>query len=370
MNCHQGEKSTEQAAPAGECCTIMDDGQQRVDIIIPNYNGLKVLVPCLQSIAEQSHCRVKIIIVDNGSSDGSVDYIAENFPDVQLIALSENTGFSAAVNTGINAGSSPLIFLLNNDTELEPGCLEHLVTASGTLTDYDFFAPKMLSFQERTVLDGAGDGYLRGGAGYRLGTMERDSDVYNQAGPVFGACAGAVLYRRSLFDRVGLFDADFFAYLEDVDLNLRINRAGLSGYYFPASVVYHIGSATSGSKINEFTVRLSTRNSLLVLLKNYRLSLFLRLLPVIVIYQFCWFLFVIKKGQFLPYAQGVWHALTMTRQMRHKHRQLRKLDSLSTAEFAACLKEAEKSVVASIMRRRSAEGKGNLLFQLYGFFFL
>lgn len=354
----------------GERCTIMDDRQQCIDIVIPNYNGLEVLVPCLQSIADQSHSMVQVIIVDNGSSDGSVEFLAENFPDVQLIALSENTGFSAAVNTGIVAGSSPLIFLLNNDTELEPRCLEQLVHAADTLAGYDFFAPKMLSFHERTVLDGAGDGYLRGGAGYRLGTMERDSEVYNRPGPVFGACAGAVLYRRSLFDRVGTFDEDFFAYLEDVDLNLRINRAGLCGYYLPTSVVYHIGSATSGSRINAFTVRLSTRNSLLVLLKNYQLSLLLRQLPVIVIYQFCWFLFVIKKGQVLPYAKGIWHALAMTRQMRRRNRALRMNDSLSTGEFASCLKEAEKRVVASIMRRRSAEGKGNKIFQFYSFFFL
>ncbi len=348
----------------------MDEEWLQVDIIIPNYNGLKVLIPCLQSIAGQTWQGLKVIVVDNGSSDGSVGYLTENFPEVQLVALSENTGFSAAVNSGIHAGTSPLIFLLNNDTELEPGCLEHLVTAADTMNGYDFFAPKMLAFHDRTLLDGAGDGYLRGGAGYRLGTMEGDSEVYNQAGPVFGACAGAVLYRRSLFERVGFFEEDFFAYLEDVDLNLRINRAGLRGYYLPAAVVYHIGSATSGSKINEFTVRLSTRNSLLVLLKNYRLSLFLRLLPVIIIYQFCWLLFVIKKRQFIPYVRGVWQALAMGRNMRYKHRELRRHDRLGSAEFATILKEAEKSVVASIMRRRSAEGKGNTIFELYRLFFL
>ncbi|MCW5214516.1 glycosyltransferase family 2 protein [Desulfobulbus sp. US5] len=126
-------------------------------------------------------------------------------------------------------------------------------------------------------MDGAGDGYLRGGAGYRLGTMELDGPAYNQAGLIFGACAGAVLYRRSLFDQIGLFDEDFFAYLEDVDLNLRINHSGKRGYYVPTAKVYHIGSASSGSKINPFTIRLSTRNSFYVLLKNYPTRLFFSL---------------------------------------------------------------------------------------------
>ena len=348
----------------------MDNVQQHVDIIIPNYNGLKVLVPCLESISEQSYQLINVIIVDNGSSDGTALFVQENFPEIQLIVLPKNLGFSAAVNAGIAAGSSPLIFLLNNDTELETSCLDQLIKAAGSLVDYDFFAPKMLSYHEREFLDGAGDGYLRGGAGYRLGTMEKDSEVYDQAKPVFGACGGAVLYRRSLFDRVGLLDEDFFAYLEDVDLNLRINRAGLRGYYTPKAVVYHIGSATSGSKINAFTISLSTRNSFFVLLKNYQLPLFFRLLPVIVIYQFCWLLFVIKKQQIIPYVKGVYQAFTMALLMRRKHRKLRENDKLDTTQFAACLKEAEKCVVDSIMRRRAAQGKGNSLLRLYGVLFL
>ena len=210
----------------------------------------------------------------------------------------------------------------------------------------------------------------QGGAGYRLGTMEQDSKVYNQAGPVFGACAGAVLYRRSLFDRIGLFDEDFFAYLEDVDLNLRMNRAGFYGYYVPAARVYHVGSATTGSKINEFTIRLSTRNSLYVLLKNYQFSLLVRFFPAICIYQFCWLLFVVKKHQFLPYCRGMWQGLTNFRQMRNKHHELRSHDRLTVSEFASCLKRAEKDVVDSIMSRRKSQGKGNGLLRMYGFLFL
>ncbi len=348
----------------------MAEQECEVAIVIPNYNGLCFLKDCLTSIDKQTFPNWQLIVVDNGSTDGSLDYLHNSHPLVRVISLSENRGFSAAVNAGIQSSSAPYVFLLNNDVELPDDCLEQLVTAGRNKPDISFFAPRMLSFHERDVLDGAGDGYLRGGAGYRLGTMEQDSAFYDRPGAIFGACAGAVLYRRIIFERIGFFDEDFFAYLEDVDLNLRMSRAGLRGWYVPAARVYHIGSATSGSKINPFTIRLSTRNSLYVLLKNYSAALFLRLLPVIAIYQFFWLLFVIKKGQFLPYCQGLWQAVCSWRMVRKKHARLIKEDRLTAAEFANRLQGAEQAVIDSIMRRRSAAGKGNSLLRLYGAFFL
>lgn len=341
-----------------------------IHVVVPHYNGVEVLCTCLSSLKKQTVRNLQISVVDNGSTDGSVSYLKAEWPEVNCLEFHENKGFSAAVNAGIQNSSGQFVFLLNNDTELRPDALEQLLATACKLPEFVFFVPKMLSFNQRTILDGAGDGYLRGGAGYRLGTMEEDCEHYNKPGPVFGACAGAVLYRRTLFDRVGLFDEDFFAYLEDVDLNLRINRAGLRGYYVPSAVVYHIGSATTGSKINAFTIRLSTRNSLYVLLKNYQLSLFIRFLPVICIYQFCWFLFSIKKHQFLPYCRGMFQAFASLLKMREKHHGLRRYDEMTVPEFALCLKRAEKDVIVSIMRRRSALGKGNRLLRMYCFFFL
>ena len=341
-----------------------------VTVVIPNYNGLRFLPACLSSLAGQQQVNLLVTIVDNGSTDGSLEYIEENHPEVQVLPLPENMGFSAAVNAGIRDSSAPYIFLLNNDTELPPDCVQRLLIVAEEYSQYGFFAPKMLSFSERSILDGAGDGFLRGGAGYRLGTMEPDSEVYNQAGEIFGACAGAVLYRSSIFEQVDLFDEDFFAYLEDVDLNLRMNRAGIRGYYVPKARVYHIGSATSGSKFNPFTIRLSTRNSLYVLLKNYPLSLFIRFLPVISVYQACWLLFTIKKGQFPAWCQGIWQALKSVPSTRKKYHRIEKSALLSIPEFASSLKQAEREVVDSIMRRRTGLGKGNSLLRIYGFFFL
>ncbi|MCI5165358.1 MAG: glycosyltransferase family 2 protein [Candidatus Electrothrix sp. GM3_4] len=348
----------------------MDKDQgPKVNIVIPNWNGLRFLPTCLSSIEQQDFNLLQVTVVDNGSNDGSLEYLRDNHPQVRVIALPENRGFSAAVNQGILSSTAPFVFLLNNDTELDSACLFHLVQASEEQKEFDFFSPKMLSFHDRTVLDGAGDGYLRGGAGYRLGTMEQENPVYNQPGSIFGACAGAALYRRSLFDQIGLFDEDFFAYLEDVDLNMRINHSGRRGYYVPTATVYHIGSASSGSKINPFTVRLSTRNSFYVLLKNYPTLLVLRLLPVILIYQFFWLLFVIKKGQFPAYLHGVGQAVISSRGMRKKRKKISEYDLLNIGEFAVCLSRAEKEVLGSIMRRRRAKGKNNWLLNLYRVFF-
>jgi GT2 family glycosyltransferase len=340
-----------------------------VNIVIPNWNGLRFLPNCLASIERQQFTDWQITIVDNGSADGSLEYLRAQ-PKVRLLALPENRGFSAAVNAGLLSSDAPYVFLLNNDTELPPDCLSQLLNAAAELSQFDFFAPKMLSFHERTVLDGAGDGFLRGGAGYRLGTMEKDSPIYNQPRPVFGACAGAALYRRAVFDRIGLFDEDFFAYLEDVDFNLRLNRAGCKGYYVPAARVYHIGSASSGSTFNPFTIRLSTRNSIYILLKHYSLFHFFRLLPVIAIYQFLWMVLTVKKRHFLAYCQGMREAIAGSTEMLRKRLEIRRRDRIAEAELAACLRNAEKTVIDSIMRRRSEQGKSNWLLQAYQRFFL
>jgi len=224
----------------------------QIDIVIPNFNGKVFLQNCLDSLAKQSGVDFTVFVVDNGSEDGSVGFLRENYPDIKIIAWNENRGFSAAVNAGINAGSAPLIFLLNNDTELDDNCLEELLAAARTKTEYDFFAAKMLNFHDHTRLDGAGDAFILGGVGYKIGTMEADSKYYSTARQVFGACAGAALYRRKLFEEIGDFDEDFFAYLEDVDFNFRANSRGKKCWYVPEAGVYHIGSATTGSKINEF----------------------------------------------------------------------------------------------------------------------
>ncbi len=342
----------------------------QIDIVIPNFNGKVFLQNCLDSLAKQRGVDFTVFVVDNGSGDGSVDFLRQNYPDTKIIAWDENRGFSAAVNAGIHAGSAPLVFLLNNDTELDEDCLRELFTAARIKPEYDFFASKMLNYHDHSQLDGAGDAFLLGGVGYKIGTMEADSSYYSAARQVFGACAGAALYRRKLFEEIGYFDEDFFAYLEDVDLNFRANSRGKKCWYVPEARVYHIGSATTGSKINDFTVNLSTRNNLCLLVKNYPLSLFFRFFPAICVFQFFWFCFVIKKFQIPAYCRGLvkfFKMLPLTLGKRKKNLAQVTLDKNS---LAVVMRSAEKEAIQSIMRRREEKGKGNLLFSCYQRLFL
>ena len=336
------------------------------EIVIPNWNGKSMLEHCLLSLRRQTYSGFRVIVVDNGSSDGSIELLENSFPEVERIQLHSNTGFSVAVNKGIESSTSPWLLLLNNDIEVAEDCLEKLRLAIEQYPQFQMFALKMMSFHQRTSIDGAGDAVLRGGVGYRLGTMEEDGQKYQIDQETFGACAGAALYHRNVFAKVGLFDDVFFAYLEDVDLNMRTRRHGLRCMYIAGAVVYHVGSASSGSKINRITVRLSTRNNIFVLVKNYPLQLVLQFLPAIFIYQLAWMIFCGKKGMLAPYVTGLYEAARMLPQLFKKRRALQhKGDLISVDSFANMIKAAEKQAVTSIMSRRAAAGKNIFLLSFY-----
>ncbi|WP_136798303.1 glycosyltransferase family 2 protein [Desulfosediminicola ganghwensis] len=341
-----------------------------IEVIIPSWNGRNYLAGCLRSLKEQSCSAFSVTVVDNGSCDDTEGFLREYHPWVRLIRFEQNQGFSAAVNAGIKAGETDWYLLLNNDTEIARDCIEVLGRAIQQYPGYDFFSLKMMSYHQRQVLDGAGDAVLRGGAGYKVGTLEEDKGQFAEDRDVFGACAGAALYNRRFFDKVGLFDEDFFAYLEDVDLNMRAARAGLKCRFLSQAVVYHIGSASSGSKINPFTIRLSTRNNINVLVKNYPISLLWRFLPAILFYQIMWLCFVIKKRQLKAYLKGVAGALLQLTDMKRKREQLYLRNLLSVEDFGGALIASEREAVQSIISRRSAQGKGNRLLHTYSKWFL
>ncbi len=348
------------------------DKQPEIEIVIPNWNGESLLSCCLDSLKKQSHQRFHITVVDNGSTDGSLALLAREYSFVRVIAFPENRGFSVAVNAGLRKARCPWVLLLNNDMEVAPDCLARLADGIAAYPDHDFFALKMYNYHQRNILDGAGDAFLRGGAGYRLGTMEQDGERYSFDRPCFGACAGAGLYHQRLFARVGYFDEDFFAYLEDVDLNVRASQAECKCMFLASAKVYHIGSATTGakygSKFNEITLRLSTRNSINLLVKNYSPLLLLRFFPTILIYQFFWFLFCVKKGHFCSWWRGMREALSFS-SLHSFHKKYR----LALAgegwrqkwQQGNRICAAEREAVHSIMARREAAGKNNFLLKVY-----
>ncbi|MBE5981180.1 MAG: glycosyltransferase family 2 protein [Paenibacillaceae bacterium] len=253
--------------------------QKKVTIIIPNYNGLKFMEPCFKALRAQSDQNFELLVVDNGSTDGSVKWLEEH--QIPSIFLEENTGFSGAVNIGIRESVTPYVILLNNDTEPQPDYVKEMVKAIENSPKIFSVSSKMIQLYHKDLMDDAGDMYSVLGWAYQRGVGQKSSG-YKKACRVFSACAGAAIYRREVFDKIGGFDEDHFAYLEDIDVGYRAKICGYENWYCPKAVVYHVGSGTSGSKYNSFKVKLAARNNLYLNYKNMPLlQLILNFLPIL-----------------------------------------------------------------------------------------
>jgi hypothetical protein len=245
--------------------TVIDP---KISVVIVNYNGIAYLEPCLSSIEKQTYPSFEVILVDNGSSDGSVDLVKGRFPSVRVIVNERNLGFAEANNVGINASEGALIATLNNDTEVDPRWLESLARAMGTHERVGMCASKMLFMWDRTTINSVGICVSRSGACWDRGMFEPDHGQYEAPEEVFGPCAGAALYRKSMLDEIGLFDGDFFAYMEDVDLAFRARAAGWKCLYVPGAIVYHVNGGTAGY-MSDLSIYLGNRNIVWNFVKNF-----------------------------------------------------------------------------------------------------
>lgn len=280
----------------------------KTTVVIPNYNGIQYLENCLRSL---EHCfpehggpTFAVIIVDNGSDDGSAEMTERLFPWVHLIRFPENKGFVEAVNEGIRQSATPYVFLLNNDTTVDPGCIRRLERRMDSDPALFSVATKMLSMAQPDVMDGAGDLYSALGWAYAIGKGRPSAD-YNAPVPVFSACAGAALYRREYLEKTGLLDEIHFAYLEDVDLGYRARILGYKNCYEPTARVYHAGSATTGSRYNPFKIAHSSRNNIYLIYKNMPFFQLLLNLPFLAVGFFMKILFFCAKGYGGVYLKGM-----------------------------------------------------------------
>lgn len=283
----------------------------RVSVVTPNYNGKKFLKAFFESLNNDSELIGEVIIVDNASTDGSKEYIEGstfNFP-VRLIENTENVGFSPAVNQGIEKAQYEYIFSLNNDTEVKKGSIKALVDLMSSDDNIFSLQAKMLQYNNKELIDDVGDEYNLLAWTKKTGE-NHSSGEYTEVCEIFSACAGAAMYRKSLLLELGMFDDNFFAYMEDVDLAIRSRVYGYKNLLCPDAVVYHIGSATSGSRYNEFKVRLAARNNVWVVYKNLPIPL------KIVNFIFLFFGFLIKylffkkKGFGSTYMSGIREGLS------------------------------------------------------------
>jgi GT2 family glycosyltransferase len=323
----------------------------RVTVVIPNWNGESLLQLCLPSLRDQYFTDFETLLVDSGSTDGSLDFVAEYFPEVKTIALGENRGFAGAVNAGIRESETEYVVLLNNDTEQDPGWLAALVRAADSHPEAGLFASKLVDFHDRRMLDGAGDAMRLSGLPYRLGHGERDGGRFDAPGYVFGACAAAAIYRRDMLDEVGLFDEDFVSYCEDGDLSFRAQLAGYRCFYVPGAIVYHMGSASTGGKRSPTATRLGTRNSFSLLVKNLPLSVVPHVLPFFVVGQIARLLTAAATRSLRAHLEGLAGALRHLPLMLGKRADIQKRKRISDAEVRRLLRESSLAATASIARR-------------------
>ena len=403
-------------------------------VIIPNYNGLKYMEDCMAALKAQSYDSFVVLIIDNGSTDGSREYLIElekawntengtalaeaegnfetgegrilagadknngnasisggnpkkiGYRPLKNILLDTNTGFSGAVNVGIANSDTEYVVLLNNDTKVHPDYLKELARVFEEDKEGRIFAvtPKMIQMYHPELLDDAGDGYNLLGWAFQRGVGQSvDKAKFNHRTKVFSACAGAAAYRKSVFEEIrfkadedakpgassmsldkstdgesgaagrsevngesgsskesvtyenathsatvgSYFDPMHFAYLEDVDVSFRARVLGYSIVYAPDSIVYHVGSGTSGSKYNSFKVRLAARNNVYLNYKNMPILMLLINLPGILAGIFIKHIFFVKIGFGRDYRSGLAEGLKTLREC-HKHKTGFKLSRL------------------------------------------
>ena len=275
-----------------------------VSVVIPNFNGIAFLDSVLASLEGQTLSNFEVILVDNGSTDGSCSFVIANYPWVHLIELSENFGFCGAVNAGIRAAKAPYVLLLNNDTEVKEDFVEEMLAAIRRHKNAFSCGARMVQYHDRDRLDDVGNYYCALGWSFARG-RGKDIHAYETEDKIFSACAGAAIYRKKIIEKIGYFDEEHFAYLEDTDIGYRARIYGYENWYAPKAIVYHVGSGTSGSRYNQFKTRYSSRNNIYLIYKNMPLLQIILNLPFLAVGFLIKFLFFAVKGMGKEYAAGI-----------------------------------------------------------------
>jgi GT2 family glycosyltransferase len=289
-----------------------------ISIVIPNWNGRRWLPQCLAAIAGQERAPDEVIVVDNGSRDGSVEFLADQHRNVRVIALAGNTGFAYAANRGLEAAAGDLVALVNTDVVLAREWLARMSSALASDRGVASVACKMLELADPSRVYDAGDVLRRDGACEQRGRFRRDDGSWDSPGEVFGACAGAALFRREAVLRVGGFDERFFAYLEDVDLALRLRLMGWGCRYEPA-VARHAGEGSS-HQLRGGHLALVQRNTLLLVAKAFPI----RWLPLVGYRQLGWAWHAWRAHRLRPHIRATTAALPLLPSMLRDRRRLRR----------------------------------------------
>jgi GT2 family glycosyltransferase len=297
-----------------------------VAVVIPNWNGRDWLPACLAAVSAQQRAPDEVIVVDNGSVDGSLDYLAREHPDVRLIALGHNTGFAHAANVGWRAARTDHVALINTDVVLADDWLAQMLAAIDADSETGAVACKMVSLADPGRVYDAGDILRRDGVCEQRGRFMADDGRFDAPGEVFAACAGAALYRRAALDAVEGFDERYFAYLEDVDLGLRVRLAGWGCRYQPV-VARHAGEGSS-HQLPGGHHRLVTRNTVLLVAKAFPL----RWLGLVAYRQLGWAWHAARERRLRAHLAALLSALPLLPDALRARRELRAVAVVPIAE--------------------------------------
>jgi GT2 family glycosyltransferase len=261
-----------------------------IAIVIASWNGKHLLADCLAALAKQTYQKFKIILIDNGSTDGTVNFVKEKYPEVELIVLDRNYGFAYPNSLGMEKAlvdeDIKYVIALNNDTKADEHYIEELVACAGRHPEAGAIQPKVINFFDQGVIDSVGMLIYRDMSAINKGQKEQDAGQYEKEEEIFGASASAALYTRRALETIALprtgekqkkdyFDSDYFAYYEDVDLAWRLRLAGFASFYTPKAKVLHVHSAT-GVNYSPFKAFHIHRNQYYNIIKNLPFGLMLR----------------------------------------------------------------------------------------------
>lgn len=303
-------------------------------VVIVNWNGEQFIEQCLTALMAQTIAPHEIILVDNASTDGSLD-IVRRFPSVRLLAQDQNTGFARGNNLAINAvaADTEWVALLNPDAFPEPRWIEEFLASAQCNPQFDIFGSKLLNAANPMLLDGAGDAYHVSGRVWRMGQGVSVSAHPESEREVFSPCAAAAIYRRRALLEVSGFDEDFFCYVEDVDLGFRLRLAGHRCLYVPQSVVHHVGSGTTGGQHSDFSVYHGHRNLVWTFVKDMPGVLFWLLLPLHLLLNLVSIIWFASRGRGGVILRAKRDALLGLPKMWRKRKQIQATRVASIAEI-------------------------------------
>jgi len=303
-----------------------------ISVVIPHWNHFALLDACLAALAPQVTPRHEVIVVDNGSTDGSPELLERRHPWVRIIRLSANVGFSGAVNRGAKASSGQAVAVLNNDTRPAPDWLAQLEHGLAEYPDAGFFGCRILREAPANCIDSVADGMSTAGYGFKEGWGELDGPQFDQPRWITAASAAAALYRRKLLDETGGFDESYFAFEEDLDLALRAQLLGYRCRYLPAARVVHRVRATAGP-LGDLPVYLCYRNLISTLIKTFPGTVFVRCAPAIVAHLTLAGLNQTLRGRGRAFARGVAGALRRLPRTWRQRRQLQLTRRINSKQF-------------------------------------